>query len=530
VAARAGAIKDFLVSVFSASDPRRGGERPPGAVTARELLDASADRIEREFAADRPTMIELLGITSEIYGHLQEDQRYRALMARRLELARREYGERHPIVVQARLIDAWATIWHKDFAGAQRQLAEIDALIGATRGARSLEAAEWWLARRSALEAEPGTSDERLHALQRAHDLFEALDPRHPSIAVALANAGHEYWLREEQAQARERYAQAAAFVRDLGGNVGELPMIELKLGQLNEELGDHAAAERAFASAHAKVQHVDPRLGGWSIAAGYAGFLHRRGERERAHAMFAAALKTLPATLSRTGHEARLQRAWGDALLAEGRPAEALPVLQAAWQAAQQRPGSDQDVRRAALLLARAHASLGQADQARELFRRALADFARHAPGSMAEGGARVHWADFLAAHDDSAAAQAEYRAVLDAAGARLYEPVPRAQLGLARLAAARGDVDAAWRLAEQAHASAGQISGGHDVRLHAQVWRTLALLAQQRGDSAAAVQWAARALAASEAYDGSAAMSVRTARELLAAVRRPVDSARTP
>jgi hypothetical protein len=520
-AARAGAIKDFLVSVFSASDPRRQTDRRPGEVTARELLDASAERIEREFAADPPMMIELLGITSEIYGYLQEDQRYSALMARRLELARREYGERHPIVVQARLIDAWASIWHKDHAGAQRQLAEIDALIGATRGARSLEAAEWWLARRSALEAEPAASDERLRALQRALDLFRAIDPRHPSIAVALANAGHEYWLREEQARARERYAQAAAFARGLGDKLGELPMIELKLGQLNEELGDHAAAERAFASAHAKAQHVDPRLGVWAIAAGYAGFLHRRGERERAHAMFAAALKTLPATLSPTGREALLQRAWGEALLAEGRPAEALQVLQAAWQSAQQRPGTDQDVRRAALLLARAHAALGDAAAAQPLFRRALDDFARHAPGSMAEGGARAHWADFLATQGDSTAAQAEYRAVLDAAGTRMFEAVPRAQLGLARLAAANGDLDAAWQQAEQARAGAERLQGGHDVRLHPDIWRTLAQLALQRGDTAAAGQWAERALAASKRYDGADAPAARAAGAIVASAR---------
>lgn len=522
-ALRAGAIKDFLVSVFSASDPSRASERRAGEITARELLDASVDRIEREFAADPPTMIELLGITSEIYGYLQEAGRYKTLMARRLELARREYGERHPIVVQALIIDAWASIWHKDHAGAQRQLAEIDALIGATRGARSLEAADWWLARRSALETDPGAGDERLRALQRALELFEALDPRNPNIAVALANAGAEHWLREEFAQARESYARSAeAFARGRQGHSGDLVMIELKLGQINFELGDHASAERAFASAYARTQRAGEPTSAWSLVAGYAGFLHRRGERERAHDMFAAAVKALPATPSPTGHEASLQRAWGGVLLAEGRPAEALPVLQAAWQAAQQRPGTDQDVRRAALLLARAHAALGQADEARPLFRRALDDFARHAPGSMAEGSARVHWAALLAQQGDASAAQAEYRAVLDAAGQRLYEAVPRARLGLATLAAARGDLDAAWRLAEQARVDAERLTVGHDVRLHAEVWRTLAQVAQQRGDTATAAMWAERALAASARHDGSESAPVRAARALLVAAQR--------
>jgi tetratricopeptide (TPR) repeat protein len=523
-AARAGAIKDFLVSVFAASDPSRASERRAGEITARELLDASVDRIEREFAADPPTMIELLGITSEIYGYLQEAERYEKLMARRLELARREYGERHPIVVQALIIDAWARIWHKEYATAQRQLAEVDAIIGATRGTRSLHAADWWLARRSALESDPGAAEERLHALQRALDLFQALDPRNPNVAVALANAGAEHWLREEFAQARERYAQAAeAFARSRPGHAGDLVLIELKLGQVNFELGDHQSAERAFASAYARTQRAGDPTSDWSLVAGYGGFLHRRGERERALAVLMPAVKALPAAPSPTGHEASLQRTWGGVLLAEGRPAEALPVLQAAWRVAQQRPGSDQDVRRAALLLARAFAALGRADEARPLFRRALDDFSRHAPGSMAEVSAREHWAAFLAQQGDAAAADAEYRAVIAGAGSRLFEAIPRAHLGLATLAAARGDLDVAWRLAEQARAGAERLTVGHDVRLHADVWRTLAQLALQRGDAAGAAQWAGRALTASQVHDGAAATSVRDARQLLAAAGTP-------
>jgi serine/threonine protein kinase len=519
-AARASAIKDFLVSVFSASDPSRAHERRAGEITARELLDASVDRIEREFAADPPTMIELLGITSEIYGYLQEAERYEKLMARRLELARREYGERHPIVVHALIVDAWASIWHKEYAQAQRQLAEVDEVIGATRGARSLLAAAWWLARRSALEADPSAADERLRAVQRALDLFQALDPRNPSVAVALANAGAEHWLREDFVQARERYARAAeAYAAGRQGHAGDLVLIELKLGQLNFELGDHASAERAFASAYARTQRAGDPTSAWSLVAGYGGFLHRRGERERALAIFTPALKALPSAPSATGHEAALQRAWGGVLLAEGRAEAALPVLQAAWRAAQQRPGTDQDVRRAALLLARAHAALGQGDQARPLFRRALDDFARYAPGSMAEADARVHWAAFLAAQGDAAAAQAEYAAVLDGAGARRFEALLRARLGLAQLAAARGDLDAAARHAEQARADAERLTSGHDVRLHAEIWRELAQLALRRGDRAACVQWAERALAASTRYDGDDAASVQAARALLAA-----------
>ncbi|HEX6363596.1 MAG TPA: serine/threonine-protein kinase, partial [Albitalea sp.] len=183
-AQRARAIKDFLVSLFSASDPRKPDDRPPGQISARELLDRSVDRIEREFAADPTTMIELLGVTGEIYGHLQDDKRFEQLWTRRLELARREYGERHPVVVQARIVDAWSSLWHRDYATATTQLEQIDALIGATRGARSLEAAEWWMAWAVSLDITPGAGPRRVQALQRALQLFEALDPSHASIVA----------------------------------------------------------------------------------------------------------------------------------------------------------------------------------------------------------------------------------------------------------------------------------------------------------------------------------------------------------
>jgi tetratricopeptide (TPR) repeat protein len=521
-ARRAGKIKDFLVSVFSASDPRVLGDRVPGQITARELLDRSVARIEAEFASDPVTAIELLGITSEIYGHLQEPERYARLMARRLELGRGHYGEGHPIVVQARLVDVWSSIWHKEHAGARRQLEEIDALIGASRGARSLEAAEWWLARSSALETQVGLGDERLQALRRAYALFESIDPGHPSAAVALANIGNELMQREAHADAREHYLRAAAaFARARQGHAGDLALIELRLGLLGFELGDHAAAERAFAEAHRKVVQTDPQPS-WAVVAGYAGFLHKRGERERALALFHEAVDKLPAAMSEAAREAPLQRTWGEALLAEGRARQALPVLQAAWQAAQQRPGTEADARRAALLLARAHAALGDAAAARPLFQRALDDFARRAPRSMAECAARAHWADFLFAQGDAAAAEAEFRRVLDIAGERLFEAVPRARLGLARLALARGDAGAASGLAELAHADTQRLQTGHDVRLHAEVWRTLARIALERGDGVGAARWAERALAASERHDGADAASVQEAHDLLARARR--------
>jgi tetratricopeptide (TPR) repeat protein len=526
-AQRARAIKDFLVSVFSASDPRKPGDRPPGQITARELLDRSVDRIEREFAGDPPTMIELLGVTGEIYGYLQDESRFEQLWKRRIELARREYGERHPIVVQARIVDVWSSLWHREYAAAAAHLAQIDALIGATRGTRSLEAAEWWMARAVSLDVTPGAGPRRVEALERALDLFGSLDPRNGSVVAVLGNLGNEHLRAERFETARERLQQAVqTFGNSRQGDVGDVAVIEQKLVRVHFQLGDAAAAEQAARDTLSKARRMPGAVGHWNSAEAYGTLLHKRGERESAHAVFAEALATRPPAMSPMGREAALQRGWGAALLAEGRPREALPVLQAAWEAAQARPGAEEDPRRAALLLARAHAALGDGGQARPLFERALDDYARHAPRLQEACDARVHWGDFLAAQGDAASAHAEYLAVLEVAGTRLFEAVPRARLGLASLAAAQGRLDEAWAAAEQARAEAERMTAGHDARLHDAVWRLLAQLALQRGDAAAAAQWAEKALAASERHDGPDAPSVRRARELLATARPPPGS----
>jgi serine/threonine-protein kinase len=522
-AQRARAIKDFLVSVFSASDPRKPDDRPPGQISARELLDRSVDRIEREFAGDPPTMIELLGVTGEIYGHLQDARRFEQLWTRRTELARREYGERHPIVVQARLVEVWSTLWHRDHAAAATLLEHIDALIGATRGARSLEAAEWWMAHAISLEVAPGAGPRRVAALQRALGLFEALEPRHASIVPVLGNLGNEHLRAERFELARDRLQQAVrAFETVRRGDIGDVAVMQQKLARVHFHLGDAAAAEEAAREAYRKSARMPGAVGHWNSAEAFGTLLHKRGDRERARALFADALATLPPTMSPMAREAPLQRGWGAALLAEGRPKDALPVLQAAWQASQTRPGAEEDPRRAALLLARAHAALGDSDAARPLFARAIDDLARLAPRSQEACEARVHWGEFLAAQGDAAAAQAEFRAVLDVAAGRLFEAVPRARLGLASLAATDGRLDEAWQAAEQARAEAERMTAGHDVRLHDAIWRTLSQLALQRGDAAAAAQWAEQALSASERHDGADAPSVRRARELLAAARQ--------
>lgn len=128
-AARASAVKNFLVRVFRASDPRIASDKPRGQITAKELLDGSVDRIEHDFSGQSDLQLELLGIADEIYGYLLADERYEALMKRRVTLARRLYGEHHPVVIEGAITEAWASIYTQHFSEANRELSHADALL-----------------------------------------------------------------------------------------------------------------------------------------------------------------------------------------------------------------------------------------------------------------------------------------------------------------------------------------------------------------------------------------------------------------
>ncbi|WP_284619209.1 serine/threonine-protein kinase [Aquabacterium humicola] len=521
-AARAGAIKDFLVSVFRAGDPRLLRDRPPGEVTARELLDANAARIETEFKHDPATAIELLGITSEIYGWLLEQQRYDELSARRLALARAHYGERHPLVIDALLTEAWSLIFSQQRDEARRRLDAIDALIGVRAGARSLQAAEWWLAQAQALQAVPGAGDERMRALQRAIELFGRLDADHPSYLAALANAGNEHLKRGEPAAARDRYLQAlAAGRRQRQPEAGDLAMTQRNLALALHQLDDQTGAANAFREAERLSRSAGVQLPThWMVIDEYARFLHRRGEREAAFRLYDETLPLLPTPpgSGATGHDAMLLRSWGEALLAEGRAAQALPPLEAAYRVIVARPDREADRRHAAVLLARALAALGRGEEAQRLFREALDDYARHEPaGAVAACDARVRYAQWLADTGQSPAAAAEFDAVLRAAGERPIAAASLAQMGLAKIALARGDTASARRHGDQALQAAQQLRGAFDLRVQPEVWRDRAALALALGDRAQAQELAARALQASQRLDGESAAASRAARELM-------------
>jgi serine/threonine protein kinase len=150
-ARRATTIKDFLVGVFRANDPRIAADKSRGEITARALLDASAKRIESSFAQEPATQIELLGVTADIYRELEETQRSSALYARETQLAARYYGSLDSHTINGLLGQADVADNDGDDVRALALLSQADPLIRRAHLEKSALRARWLVIRGESL-------------------------------------------------------------------------------------------------------------------------------------------------------------------------------------------------------------------------------------------------------------------------------------------------------------------------------------------------------------------------------------------
>jgi non-specific serine/threonine protein kinase/serine/threonine-protein kinase len=103
---RAERVSEFLTDLFKVSDPN---EARGNAVTAREILDKGADRIENELAQDPRLEAQLLWTIGRVYSSLGLYPKAEPLLSRSLEIRRRVLGPQDPDTLQT--MDALAALY-----------------------------------------------------------------------------------------------------------------------------------------------------------------------------------------------------------------------------------------------------------------------------------------------------------------------------------------------------------------------------------------------------------------------------------
>lgn len=517
-ARRATAVKDFLLQVFRASDPRVAADKPRGQITARELLDASASRIEAQFAVDAALQVELLGEVASIYRELGEAQRYKDLAARRLAVAQQHPGKFETVKIET-LIDEIAD---SQSAGQTDQLQALllqaDTLLHKQGLDESPLRARWWLARGQTLNSDSDQAREA--AFRAAIGLFEKVAPRDPGRVTALTELGVVHFYRADVPGAIALYQQALKADENVDNrDDGEMQTIFGNLGTAYMNIGEFEQAVGAYRSAAELAEHTYGKRHAnyWYSAANHARVVHLSGDHLRADAMFEALIAQMPDPASNVD---AMQQAeiYGGRLLAEGRPALALRWLEPAERMFQSQRHADNDLRRVRLVLGDAYDRLGRAADARRVLKAAVDEYAAiERADRQTAMAARERWGRFLLTQGDLDAAKSQFESVLAQDQDRHFAHTALAQAGLAAVALGQGQSAHAVEMMSDAWHRWQTVRGFRDVRMEPYLLRLQAHALIAAGELGAARFAAQTALDESLRYDAPEAASITEARKLL-------------
>jgi hypothetical protein len=518
-AARATAIKDFLLGVFRASDPRIASDKSRGEITARQLLDLGSERIEREFSGQPELQIELFGLTAAIYGNLYDEERYAAAQKRRIELAREHYGSAHPIVIEGLTSEADAACLRQDYAKANRLLEETDVLLKSSGRDQSLLRADWWRTKARALGAVANAQAERSHALDQALILYEKLAPHSSGYAATLNMIARDHSERGEDVRARQLMERALAVAEVAPDRNDSLIAAMLNnLARKQEKTGDFVAAERTYGRAEelARKTHGEGDATYAVIRAKHAQMLHQRGQRERANALFAQMLRQIPTDWKTNTNDTWARETHAECLAAEGRAQDAIPLLEVAHRIYMERPQAEYDVREVRRKLGDAYDRAGRTAEARTLLKSSRDEYlAREGPDSQWTLRIRERWGRFLLDRSrpgdaDFVAAESEFRAVLEKTADRPLLESALAHSGLSRVALMRNDTKRALEESLLALASLKRVEGLYDLRVQPRLWLVHGDVLLKSGDIAGARVAAEKALEASRRYDDPSSAAI--------------------
>lgn len=280
---RAEQVSSFLVELFELSDPSRSRGNQ---VTARELLDIGARRVNLGLADQPETRATLLGTIGTVYQSLGLYSDAVPLLEEGLQSRIRIHGPRHPAVASALRALGDALCDRGDLAGCETRLHAALEMQRSLLGPTAIEIAPTLTAQaklaqlRGDLDTAERLYDESLRTY-RLHGKDRTTDAT--SVMNELAGL---YSYRSRHDRAATLYRAALDIDRQALGN--DHPQIGMHLQNLAVALqlqGKLAEAAPLYQESMRLLGRVFGERHPQAIdaAANYGRFLHRRGELERA-------------------------------------------------------------------------------------------------------------------------------------------------------------------------------------------------------------------------------------------------------
>jgi non-specific serine/threonine protein kinase/serine/threonine-protein kinase len=207
-AATATQVSDFLVDLFEVSDPDRARG---STITAREILDTGAARLEEELAGQPRTQARLMQTIGKVYRNLGLFEEAEPLLQTALDL-RRQQGDGDDLMLAASLIElADLHIKLARYEVAEGLLREAMDLMDRHADADRLALAQS-LGELASVYRRQGRYDEARPLYERARDLrIEALGPDDPLVATSYNGLAILAWNEGDYDAAESLYLQALA-------------------------------------------------------------------------------------------------------------------------------------------------------------------------------------------------------------------------------------------------------------------------------------------------------------------------------
>jgi eukaryotic-like serine/threonine-protein kinase len=368
-ARKSATVSELMTELLTGADPYRDRPDP----TVRDLLDAGAERVQRELAQDPEILAEMLTMIGRVYQRLDINDKARPLLERALAVGRGIKGPEHPRLAQTLNDLGVLTRMTGDATASVTLLEESLAMRGRLLGPKHKDIA--------VTLSELGRSyghvgnDKRAEALARESLAMrrELLGERHRETATSMSDVGLLLWQRGDLDGAEPLLRQSLEISRAVLGeyhaNVGTALS---NLGLVVGDKGNHVAAEALFRQAIAVRSYAfGPNYAGLAVNLNNLAFALREQRKfdEATQALERALVLAVPAKGDDSPTVAHYRANLGRVHLAKGDAAAAEPLFRRSL-AARLRAFNEQDWRVAMTksLLGSALTSLKRYDEAETL------------------------------------------------------------------------------------------------------------------------------------------------------------------
>jgi eukaryotic-like serine/threonine-protein kinase len=236
--ARAEEVSSFLVNLFKLTDPQ---ENRGNQVTARELLDSGARRLQAGLQDQPNTKAALLSTVGTVYDSLGQFQVAEPILSESLRLQAPSDNESR---VNTLLELGYARIGAGDLAAAESPLQEALRLAQSQFGARSLQSGQV-LRGLGALRLAQDRLGDAKDLFRRSLSLLEDVKSPQTDISSVLEDLASVYVHEQQWAPAKESYERALEIDRRVRGDDHPRLAIDLSnLAVVAQNMGDLKLAE----------------------------------------------------------------------------------------------------------------------------------------------------------------------------------------------------------------------------------------------------------------------------------------------